>query len=112
MSSEQKHEHLLGSSGEVLVAAELGDFLGGSEIFVRGRKATCIRFDYPHVYWRFADSPEDEEKHRSFSASPHLFSVDPKVRENRPERPPMTEEEEGNFPPPPPPEETNENYVS
>jgi hypothetical protein len=75
------------SSGDLdLVAADLNDFINGSELYVRGRVAVCVRFDYPHVYWRWTDDaavqaataaglPEPMEKHRSFSCTPEIFQV-------------------------------------
>lgn len=63
-----------------LVQADVHDFVGGNEIFVRGRPAVCLRLDYPHVYWQWASDVaagvEDAiELHRSCSATPALFQV-------------------------------------
>ncbi len=101
---------LVSDSGVSLVPAELSDFFSGGEIFIRGRKATCLRFDYPHVYWKFPETPEDVEKHRSFTASPQVFAVDPAYRAARPERSAGADDE--SEPPLPPPSEDSENFVS
>lgn len=61
-----------------LVAADPLDFFPGNDLFIRGRAAVCTRFDYPHVYWRWADEEtptESSEKHRSYSCTPHIFQV-------------------------------------
>ena len=62
------------------MAAEQKDLYAGNELFVRGQPATITHMDYPHVHWRTLDMPSDSEKHRSFSATPHIFSVDPTKR--------------------------------
>jgi hypothetical protein len=96
-----------------LVPAELRDFYEGSEIYIRGHKAVCIRLDYPHVYWRYLDSPPDFEKHRSFTATAGIFSVDPIYRQqaiNRGEnRGQYNDTEEPDYLPPPPTEEVEDN---
>jgi len=49
------------------------DFQEGKILYVRGRKGTCRRFEYPLVHWVFSD--EDVEKHRSFLINADMFTV-------------------------------------
>jgi hypothetical protein len=81
----------------------MGDFVEGGEIWVRGKRATCLKVDrhkdattesflgslvmcwflwrqvdFPHIYWRWDGS--SAEKHRSFLNSSHIFKVDVSAR--------------------------------
>eukprot|EP00808_Paulinella_micropora_P019480 g65234.t1 len=58
---------------ELYQTAKPADFQPGRILYVRNRKATCNRFEYPLVYFTFEG--ETLEKHRSFSADPDQFMV-------------------------------------
>jgi hypothetical protein len=63
-------------TGVALSPAEQKDLYPGNAIFIRGRPATVTHFEFPHVYWRTEGMAAEEEKHRSFTATPAIFSVD------------------------------------
>ena len=87
-SSHSRPSHYSQSTtGIPLVPADQKDLYAGNAIFVRGQPATVTHVDFPHVHWRTADMEADTEKHRSFSATPHIFSVDPSKRGSIPHGP-------------------------
>jgi len=86
------------------VPADVHDFVPGNDIFVRGEPAVVVRFDYPHVHWQWAkdieaaaqrdDGWEAPEKHRSCTATPHLFTVPAAYKRAQVDPPPFSDEED------------------
>lgn len=82
-SSSTSSDNTSSSTSESkLIQAEARDLVSGNTIWVRGEEAMVTNVDFPHIFWRLKnkDGSVGNEKHRSFLATPHLFTVDPTNR--------------------------------
>ena len=74
------------ATGVSLIPAERNDFYVGAPIYVRQQQATVMLVDWPHVYWRTTAMADDQQKHRSFTDSRDMFSIDERDRGKKADR--------------------------